>query len=66
MTFLNSSPTFVVFDSGMFNWIVYGYCSVAMDVLNIDKDTKREVLSEIKYQFDFMTAKEAEEYYRSN
>lgn len=57
---------FALFDSGMFNWVVLGYCKKAMDDLVVSDDIRDSVIREIKNLFDFMTAAEAEAYHTTH
>lgn len=47
-----------LFDSGAFNEVVKSYCRVAMKNCNVDEDTISNVINEIKWLFDTVSANE--------
>lgn len=57
-------PTqYEIFNSSGFNDIVNGYIAMALDNLETDTETRKDILREIRYLFDTVTAEQAEQYY---
>ena len=57
-------PTqYEIFNSSGFNDIVKGYILMALDHLETDSETSKDILREIRYLFDTVTAEQAEQYY---
>jgi len=57
-------PTqYEIFNSSGFNDIVKGYILMALDNLETDTETRKDILREIRYLFDTVTAEQAEQYY---
>lgn len=55
-----------LFNSTAFNDVVKGYVKRACDNLELEEDTRRELLNELRYLFDTMTADQAEDYYNNH
>lgn len=52
-----------IFNSSGFNDIAKGYFLMALDNAGAEDETKRNVMREVKYLLDTVTADEAEQYY---
>lgn len=52
-----------LFNRGGFNDIVNGYIAMALDNSGIDDEKRADILQEVYYLFDTVTAEQAERYY---
>lgn len=54
-----------LFDSGIFNSVTKGFILMAMDELEVDRDTKCNILMRLSELFDDVYAEYAEKYYEN-
>lgn len=59
---LTESEIIEIFNSGAFNDVLKGYCKAAMKNCNIPDDKIKEVMEELKWLLDTMSAEEAEKH----
>lgn len=55
-----------LFNSSAFNDVVKGYMKMAVDNMELDKETRQGLLNELRYLFDTVTADQAEAYYNNH
>lgn len=60
---IDRATQYEIFNSGGFNDIVKGYVLMALDNLEVDKETRADIMREIRYLFDSTSAEQAEKYY---
>lgn len=63
MASTDRATQYELFNSSGFNDIVKGYVAMALDHSGIDNEKRAEILQEVHYLFDTVTAEQAERYY---
>lgn len=62
---MKNEEVYNLFDGGIFNSITKGFVLMAMDELEVDRDTKCNVLMRLSDLLDDVYAKYAEKYYEN-
>lgn len=62
---MNYEEVYHLFDSGIFNSITKGFVLMSMDEMDVDRNTKCNILMKLSELFDDVYAEDAEEYYRN-
>lgn len=55
-----------LFNSSAFNDVVKGYLKMAVDNMELEDEVRQGLLNELRYLFDTVTAKQAEDYYNTH
>lgn len=62
---MKNEEVYNLFDSGIFNSVTKGFILMAMDELEVDRDTKCNILMRLSELFDDVYAEYAEKYYEN-
>lgn len=63
MASTDRATQYELFNSSGFNDVAKGYFLMALDNTGIDKEKRADIMREIRYLFDTVTAEQAERYY---
>lgn len=55
-----------LFNSSAFNDVVKGYLKMAVDNMELEDEVRQGLLNELRYLFDTVGAKQAEDYYNNH
>lgn len=62
---MNYEEVYHLLDSGIFNSITKGFVLMSMDEMDVDRNTKCNILMRLSELFDDVYAEDAEKYYEN-